>query len=63
MRLITSQVADAIADARERIVKEEAAVKAEQQEAEDDKPVRKERPKRKIRARLPEQDEEEGEEE
>jgi small subunit ribosomal protein S2 len=63
VRLITSQVADAIADARERIVKEEAAVKAEQQEAEDDKPVRREKPKRKIRARLPEQDEGEGEEE
>ncbi len=63
VRLITSQVADAIVDARARIIKEEAASKAEQQEAEDEKPVRKEKPKRKIRARLPDQDEEEGEEE
>ena len=63
VRLITSQVADAIVDARARIVKEEAASKAEQQEAEDEKPVRREKPKRKIRARLPDQDEEEGEEE
>jgi len=63
VRLITSQVADAIADARARIVKEEAASKAEQTEAEDEKPVRREKPKRKIRARLPDQDEEEGEEE
>jgi small subunit ribosomal protein S2 len=63
VRLITSQVADAIADARAQIVKEEAALKAEREETEDDKPVRKERPKRKIRARLPDQDEGEGEEE
>ena len=63
VRLITSQVADAITDARARIVKEEAASKAEQQESEDEKPARREKPKRKIRARLPDQDEEEGEEE
>jgi small subunit ribosomal protein S2 len=55
VRLITSQVADAIVDSRERMVKEEAAEKAATQEAEDEKPVRA-RPKRKIRARLPEQD-------
>jgi hypothetical protein len=61
VRLITSQVADAIVDARELIVKEEAIERAEKQEAEDEKPARAQRPKRKIRARLPEQDE--GEEE
>jgi small subunit ribosomal protein S2 len=62
VRLITSQVADAIVDARERIVKEEAVEKAEKQEADEEKPARPQKPKRKIRARLPDQDEE-GEEE
>jgi small subunit ribosomal protein S2 len=55
VRLITSQVADAIVDSRERLVKEEAAEKAEKLEAEDEQPARP-RAKRKIRARLPEQD-------
>ncbi len=55
VRLITSQVADAIVDSRERLVKEEAAEKAEKLETEEEQAVRP-RAKRKIRARLPEQD-------
>jgi small subunit ribosomal protein S2 len=62
VRLITSQVADAIAEARERIVKEEAAERAEQEESQEEQAARPQRPRRRIRARLPEQDEE-GEEE
>jgi small subunit ribosomal protein S2 len=72
VRLITSQIADSVAESRDRLVKEEQEERAlaEQAEAEaaaaEGRPVRGARPRRKIRARLPvepEEGESEGEEE
>ncbi|MDX1624465.1 MAG: 30S ribosomal protein S2 [Gemmatimonadota bacterium] len=58
VRLITSQLADAIVDAQQRLVKEEAAEEAEVVEEEEERP-RAVRARRRMRARLPEADEEE----
>ena len=72
VRLITSQIADSVAESRDRLVKEEQEERAlaEQVEAEaaaaEGRPVRGTKPRRKIRARLPvepEEGESEGEEE
>ncbi|MBW3660450.1 MAG: 30S ribosomal protein S2 [Gemmatimonadetes bacterium] len=62
VRLITSQIADAVVEARQRLVKEEAAEAAAEHPAEEE---RRERPRarRRVRARLPVQDEGEEEEE
>ncbi len=59
VRLITSQIAGAITDAQQRLIKEEAAEAGEEPAAEEERP----KVRRRVRARLPEQDEEESEEE
>jgi small subunit ribosomal protein S2 len=72
VRLITSQVADAVAESRDRLVKEEQEERALAEQAEveaaaaEGRPVRGARPRRKIRTRIPvepEESESEGEEE
>ncbi|CAN5261983.1 30S ribosomal protein S2 [soil metagenome] len=59
VRLITSQIADAIVEAQQRLVKEESAARAGGEAEEEEKAARPERPKRRIRARLPVENEEE----
>ena len=56
VRLITSQIADSIIEARQRLVKEEEAERVASGVQVDEKPVRQ-RARRKIRARLPVEDE------
>ncbi len=59
VRLITSQIADAIIEARQRLIKEESAARSGGEAEEEEKAARPQRPKRRIRARLPVENEEE----
>jgi len=64
VRLITSRVADAIIEARQKIIKEEQAERAEAEQPSEEAQKQRVRARRKIRARLPvEQEEEDGAEE